>query len=229
MAREESFVNDSFETYLTPSDGVDSENPSITALSQRLTAGAGSPREAAVRLFDFVRDTIRYIPYAPFMRIDDYLGAATLERGYGFCTQKSALLVALSRAAGIPARFHFADLKNHNLPGRMGWVLGSDMMVYHTYMEFHLDGRWLKATPSFEKSLCVRMGWRLVAFDGTTDAILHHRDSSGAVHIEYVMDRGTNHAVPLTDMLETWYHEYGPAALERWESTLAENGHVASA
>jgi len=222
-------VNDSFEIYLMPSFGVDSDAPEIKELASVLTDGAKSRRDAAVLLFNYVRDSIRYIPYTPFMQIDNYLGTATLERGYGFCTQKSALLIALARAAGIPARFHFADLKNHNLPGRMGWVLGSDMMVYHTYMEFHLDGRWLKATPSFEKALCDKMGWRLVEFDGTSDAILHHRDRSGVVHIEYVKDRGTHHEVPLTDMLETWYHEYGPAALERWESTLAENGRAASA
>ncbi len=222
-------MNESLAIYLEPSAGVDSDAPAVKNLAERLTRSACSPREAAVLLFNHVRDTIRYIPYTPFMQIENYTGSTTLERGYGFCTQKSALLIALSRSVGIPARFHFADLKNHNLPGRMGWVLGSDMMIYHTYMEFHLDGRWLKATPSFEKALCEKMGWRLVAFDGTDDAILHHRDLAGAVHIEYVKDRGTDHRIPLADILETWYHEYGPAALERWESTLAQSGRAASA
>ncbi|MEW5764008.1 MAG: transglutaminase-like domain-containing protein [Acidobacteriota bacterium] len=206
---------------LRPTPGVDCDEPEIKALAARVTDGARDAGEAAVRLFAFVRDGIRYIPFAPFLAIEDYHGRAALERGYGFCTQKSSLLVGLCRAAGIPARFRYADLVNHNLPGRLGWVLGSDRMIYHTYVEIFLDGRWLKATPSFEKSLCEKMGWRLVEFDGTKDAVLHALDLSGRPHIEYVQDRGALPHIPLADMLATWLREYGPATLDRWRAATA--------
>lgn len=206
--------------YLEPSGGVDSASPRIIELSSYLTRGAETPTRKASALFNFVRDTIRYIPYAPFDKLEHYEGEQTLDRGYGFCTQKSSLLIALARAASIPARFHFADLLNHNMPGRLGWVLGTNRMVYHTYVEMHLGGSWCKATPSFEAPLCQKMGWRLVEFDGSSDATLHATDLLGRPHIEYLLDRGTRPAVPLDDMLTTWADEYGLSTLDRWESAI---------
>lgn len=215
-------------TCLGPTPGVDCESQAVRSLARRLAEGAASPSETAARLFAYVRDTVRYIPYAPFGRLSDYHGAEVLRRGYGFCTQKSSLLVGLCRAAGIPARFRFADLLNHNLPGRLGYVLGSNRMVYHTYVEIWLQGRWLKATPSFERPLCEKMGWRVVDFDGTKDAILPATDLEGRLHIEYVRDRGSLPHLPLQDMLETWYREYGPETLLRWREAIGtESGGIA--
>ncbi len=154
------------DAYLLPCPGVDSQGPRIRSLAAEITRGIAGDSERASALFNWVRDTVRYIPYAPFAALEDYEPTRTLDRGYGFCTQKSALLVALARASGIPARFHYADLLNHNMPGRLGLVLGSNRMVYHTYADLRVNGRWLKVTPSFERSLCEKMGWRLVEFDG---------------------------------------------------------------
>lgn len=67
--------------YLEPSPGVDCTNPCMLALARKLTSGAGSPAQDAVRLFTFVRDAVRYIPYAPFQTLSDYEGAAVLSGG----------------------------------------------------------------------------------------------------------------------------------------------------
>ncbi len=209
--------------YLEPSFGIDSGAPEIISLSSKLTAGCSKDSEAAARLFSFTRDSFRYNPFAPFSKIEDFLGTALLKRGHGFCTQKSALLISLCRAAGIPARFRFADLVNHNLPGRLGQVLGTNKMIYHTYAEMFIGGRWLKATPSFEKGLCEKMGWRLCHFDGSGDAILSPTDLEGRPHIEYVLDRGTAPSLPLDDMLATWLKEYGANAFVRWEEAAGDN------
>ncbi len=215
---------DDLNSCLEPSFGVDSGAKEIVSLSSRLTAGCRDGREAAARLFCYTRDSFRYNPFAPFARIEDFLGVSLLKRGHGFCTQKSALLISLCRAAGIPARFRFADLVNHNLPGRLGQVLGTNKMIYHTYAEMHLGGKWLKATPSFEKGLCEKMGWRLCDFDGSRDAILSKTDLEGRPHIEYVLDRGTSPSLPLNEMVETWLNEYGAEAFKRWEEAASENG-----
>ena len=216
-------MNDpAFDTYLLPCPGADSENPRIRDLARDISRGARGDADRAAKLFAWVRDTVRYIPYAPFAAIGDYEPIHTLARGYGFCTQKSALLVALARAAGIPARFHYADLLNHNMPGRLGLVLGSNRMVYHTYADLMVDGCWLKVTPSFERPLCEKMGWRLVEFDGTSDATLHASDLQGRPHIEYVLDRGTDPGIPLPEMLKAWEEDYGMDALARWEEATAQ-------
>lgn len=209
---------DEIQACLRPSFGVNSDAPEILALAKEIASGSKDEREAAARLFRYTRDTFRYNPFAPFERIEDFLGTSLLERGYGFCTQKSALLIALCRAAGIPARFRFADLVNHNLPGRLGQVLGTNRMIYHTYADIFIEGRWLKATPSFEKALCEKMGWRLSDFDGTGHAILCATDLQGRPHIEYVLDRGVSFSLPLQKMLDTWLKKYGMDTLERWKA-----------
>jgi len=208
--------------YLLPCPGADSQDPRVRSLAVEITRRVAGEPERASALFQWVRDTIRYIPYAPFAALEDYEPARTLDRGYGFCTQKSALLVALARASGIPARFHYADLLNHNMPGRLGLVLGSNRMVYHTYADLRVNGRWFKVTPSFERPLCEKMGWRLVEFDGTTDATLHPSDLQGRPHIEYVLDRGTDPGIPLPRMLSAWEEDYGIEALARWEEATAQ-------
>ena len=204
--------------FLAPSPGVDCEDGRIRDLSARLTRGLSSSREKAAALFLFARDQVRYVPYAPFESIEDYLGPVVLERGYGFCTQKTSLLVGLCRAAGIPARFRYADLVNHNMPGRLEWVMQSNRMIFHTYAELFVEGKWLKATPSFEHSLCEKMGWRLVEFDGTADAVLPATDLSGRPHIGYLLDRGPDAGIPLQDMLAAWLEGYGEEAMGRWKA-----------
>jgi transglutaminase-like putative cysteine protease len=210
--------NEELMPYLAPSPGVECEDGGIRTLADELTRGKLSSREKAAALFLFARDQVRYVPYAPFESVEDYLGPMVLERGYGFCTQKTSLLVGLCRAAGIPARFRFADLVNHNMPGRLEWVMQSNRMIFHTYAELFVEGRWLKATPSFERSLCEKMGWRLVEFDGTTDAVLPATDLSGRPHIGYVLDRGTDAGIPLQSMLDAWLEGYGEEAMGRWRA-----------
>jgi transglutaminase-like putative cysteine protease len=203
---------------------VNSQDPRVRSLAAEITRGMTGESERASALFAWCRDTVRYIPYAPFAALEHYEPMRTLDRGYGFCTQKSALLVALARAAGIPARFHYADLLNHNMPGRLGLVLGSNRMVYHTYADLMVDGRWLKVTPSFERPLCEKMSWRLVEFDGTSDATLHASDLRDRPHIEYVLDRGTDPGIPLPRMLKAWEEVYTLDALGRWEDAIERMG-----
>jgi transglutaminase-like putative cysteine protease len=210
------------DAYLLPCPGVDSQGPRIRSLAAEITRGIAGDSERASALFNWVRDTVRYIPYAPFAALEDYEPTRTLDRGYGFCTQKSALLVALARASSIPARFHFSDLLNHNMPGRLGLVLGSNRMVYHTYADLRVNGGWFKVTPSFERALCEKMGWRLVEFHGHADATLHASDLTGRPHIEYVLDRGTDPGIPLPQMLRAWEEDYGMEALARWEEATAQ-------
>lgn len=212
------------DAYLLPCPGVDSQNPRVRSLAAEITRGMTGEAERASALFTWSRDTVRYIPYAPFAALEDYEPLRTLDRGYGFCTQKSALLVALARAAGIPARFHYADLLNHNMPGRLGLVLRSNRMVYHTYADLRVDGRWFKVTPSFERPLCEKMGWRLVEFDGTADATLHASDLRDRPHIDYILDRGTDPGIPLPQMLNAWEEVYTIEALGRWEDAIERMG-----
>jgi hypothetical protein len=123
---------------------------------------------------------------------------------------------------GIPARFHFADLVNHAMPDRMESVLQSNRMVYHTFVDLHLSGCWWKVTPSFEEPLCRKMGWQLVSFDGTQHGAFAREDLQGRLHIDYVLDRGSDPALPHAQMVEAWRQAYGEPCMARWEAASAE-------
>lgn len=214
-------MHDNREKYLSPSPGIASDDPLITALAADMTDGAADDRERAARLFLFVRDGVRYNPYVPYWDLDHYLAANTLERGKGYCVQKSALLATLARAAGIPARLGFGDIANHILPEGLRGYLGTNVMTFHCWAEMLINGRWVKATPSFEEELTRERGWRLVEFNGTADAMLPETDLSGRRHVEYLRVHRTSGRVPLDRIMDGWLRVYGEKRLKTWRAALA--------
>src|SRR5688572_30402407 len=133
---------------------VDSDHPAVVAFAARATEGATTDREKAVALFYAVRDEIRYDPYRLSDDPETYRASAVLDAGVAYCIPKAVLLCAAARAAGLTARLGFADVRNHlnseKLRERMG---GSDLFIWHGYVEFLLDGTWVKATPAFNIEL----------------------------------------------------------------------------
>ena len=59
-----------------------------------------------------------------------------------------------------------------------------------------LDGKWVKATPAFNKRLCDFLGVDPIEFDGTSDAIFQEYDRAGNVFMEYLHDYGAFDDVP---------------------------------
>ena len=91
-----------FEAYRQSADLIDSDDPKITAYASR-TAGGGSDREKALRLYYAVRDDLRYDPYNTPMRREAYRASTTLATGHGFCINKAGVFAAVCRASGIAA------------------------------------------------------------------------------------------------------------------------------
>ena len=156
-----------FEAYRRPGDLIDSEHPKITAYARRV-AGEGSDREKALRLYYAVRDDLRYDPYNTPMKREAYRASTTLAAGHGYCVNKAGLMAAVCRAVGIPARVGYADVRNHMTTKRLSDLMGSDTFFYHGYTEVWLDGRWLKATPAFNKELTERFGLKPLDWDGAS-------------------------------------------------------------
>lgn len=204
------------ETCLAPAPGIVCAPREIFDLAREVVRGSARDVEAGVRLFTYVRETIRYNPYVPFWEIGHYEAPRVLKLGKGFCIMKSALLAALARSLGIPARLGFADIRNHILPEGMAAYMGTDVMSYHCFTELFLAGKWVKATPSFEKKLCAERGWEVVEFDGRTDALLPEKDLSGRTHVTYLRAHGSRNEVPLAEILAAWRTTYGPDRVEGW-------------
>ena len=191
---------------------LDADHPDVTAFAVRATRGATTDREKAVALFYAVRDGIRYDPYQFSADPEAYRASGILRAGAGYCIPKAVLLCAAARAAGLTARLGFADVRNHLTSDKLRKRLsGSDLFVWHGYVEFLLDGRWVKATPAFNIELCERFRVLPLEFDGERDALFHPYTADGREHMEYVGERGTFDELPFDEIVEAMQTAY-PAA-----------------
>jgi transglutaminase-like putative cysteine protease len=182
--------------YLQPGRFIDSSEPRVVQFAADHAKGR-TDREKAIALYYAVRDGVRYHPFQNFTLDDTYRASVCLEHGSGWCVPKAALLAACARAARIPARVGYADVRNHlttpELTAKMG---GTDLFVYHGYTELLLGGKWVKATPAFNLALCKRFRVKPLEFDGANDSIFHPFDEDNRRHMEYVRDRGAFADVP---------------------------------
>lgn len=203
------------EQCLVSTDLVDSDHPEVVAFARRHARG-DTPREQAVALYYAVRDGFRYDPYRLDLSPEGMRASAVLSLGYGWCVTKAALLAAAARAAGIPARVGFADVRNHLSTQRMRETMTTDVFIWHGYTELWLDGAWRKATPAFNVELCERFNLLPLDFDGASDSIYHPFDKSGQRHMEYLRERGSFTDVPLERIVDDfrevyprWLHQAG--------------------
>jgi hypothetical protein len=126
------------------------------------------------------------------------------------CSNKSNLLVALFRAAGIPAAYgilrvnareYFGPL---SLPFLKPYVSAESI---HIYAAAYLDGRWVKCDASTDSELASKTAHfsrqtRLVRWDGTHDALdfidpRHVYEDLGLVHsVDELLARPARNATP---------------------------------
>jgi transglutaminase-like putative cysteine protease len=193
---------------------VDSDHPAVIEFARSKAHGIDA-RERAVALYYAVRDGLRYDPYRIDLSVHGMKGSTALANGYGWCVPKAALLAAACRAAGIPARVGYADVRNHLSTERLRRNMGSDLFVWHGYTDIWLDGAWLKATPAFNIELCDRFGLLPLEFDGRADSIYHPFDKAGNRHMEYVAMHGAFDDVPLQKILGAFAVHYPNMPLEQ--------------
>jgi transglutaminase-like putative cysteine protease len=196
--------------YLRPTSLIDADHPTIVEFSRSVAAQHASDLDRAVAFYYAVRDGIRYDPYRVDLRPEGLRASTVLERGFGFCIPKAILLAAVARAAGIPSRLGFADVKNHLATERLLRAMQTDVFVFHGYAELLLDDRWVKATPAFNTSLCERFDVPPLDFDGRQDSLFQQFNQRGDRYMEYLRDRGHYADVPLEE-LRTAMVEHYPA------------------
>lgn len=186
---------------------IDSDHPAVIEFAAGHARGADA-RERAVALYRAVRDGFRYDPYRVDLSPAGMKASSVLALGHGWCVTKAALLAAACRAAGLPARLGYADVRNHLSTERMRRTMQTDLFVWHGYTEVWLDSRWVKATPAFNIELCERFGLLPLDWDGRQDSLYHPFDRSGQRHMEYVQQRGTFDDMPLAAIVQTFREVY---------------------
>ena len=193
---------------LSPTALIDADHPEVRAYAAARAGDARDPVEVAVRLFYAVRDDLRYDPYGVRLEPASLRASDALSARRGWCVSKAALLTACCRARGIPSRVGFADVRNHLSTARMREHMKTDVFYWHGYSSILLGGRWLKATPAFNRELCEKFGLRPLDFDGRSDCLYQPFDVAGRRHMEYLRDRGEYDDIPYEAMQETWSREY---------------------
>jgi len=193
--------------HLTPAEILDSGHQAVIDFAQTYARGPDDTARA-LSLYTAVRDGFRYDPYRIDLSVPGMKASTVLAQGYGWCVPKAALLAAACRAAEIPARVGYADVRNHLSTARMRESMGSDLFVWHGYTDIWLDGAWRKATPAFNIELCERFGLLPLEFNGRDDSLYHPFDRAGNRHMEYVAQHGTFDDVPLQRIVEAFDRHY---------------------
>lgn len=188
---------------------LDSDAPEVVDFSRRAVGDAETEREKAVRLYFAVRDGIQYDPYRIEFTPAAFKASTIIKKGYGYCVAKAIVLCAAARAQGLASRLRFADVRNHLTTERLRRLMKTDLFIFHGYSEFYLQSRWLKATPTFNISLCERFGVKPLDFDGESDAVFHPFDRAGRKHMEYVFDHGPFADVPYETIVAMFSVHYG--------------------
>lgn len=107
--------------FYTKSEPFIEQTPEIKETSDKITSGLINPIERAHAIFNWVKDTMKYV-YPP-----DKRGAIeALKTLKGDCGQYSDLFIALARSAGIPAR------------QQSGFIFLPDSNGYHVWSEIYL-------------------------------------------------------------------------------------------
>lgn len=194
--------------YLQATEFLDFDHPQVAAFADATAAESHTPVDKAVALYYAVRDQIRYDPYDLRHSRQAMRASAVLAKGSGYCVAKAVLLAALARRQGIPCRLGFADVTNHLSTKRLRDKMGTDLFVFHGYVELWLNQRWVKATPAFNLSLCEKFSVLPLEFDGSCDSIFHPFDREGRRHMEYVQERGTFTDLPFDLMFSVYAATY---------------------
>jgi transglutaminase-like putative cysteine protease len=208
------------EEYLRPTAIIDSDDRKVRDYAHQVAEGGHDAVEKAVRLYLAVRDGIRYDPYAPFYRPEHYRASYVLERGKSFCIPKASLLCALGRACKIPSRVGFATVKNHLATKQLLDFLGSNLFVYHGFVEFYLEGKWVRATPAFNSELCHRHKVPPLEFNGFEDSIFHATNLDNEKFMEYVEYLGSTSDIPVASIVQAWKEAYGEDRVNGWIAAL---------
>jgi transglutaminase-like putative cysteine protease len=211
-------MDSSASAMLAPARYVDSDSAEIRAFVARYLPDAGSlsQTERAIRLFDAVRDQVRYNPFNIGTTADEYRASYIATQPSNYCVPKAILLTASLRAAGIPAAVGFADVRNHLNSPKLAELMETDLFVYHGYVALWLDGRQFKVTPAFNTEMCERFGVKQLVFDGKSDALFHEFDINSQRHMEYVNDRGWFVDPPIEQLLRDFHATYP----KLWQSSI---------
>lgn len=163
--------------YLAPTNYLDADHPLVRATAAALVRGAASDTERIRNIYYYVRN-LPYDILASFRYLaqGNRRASDVIEHGAAFCMGKASSFVALSRAAGVPARIAFQTLHSPDkeflcpeVRALWGGKTGRPL-PWHSLGEAYLVERWVKLDATIDPSTAARLGKPYQQhFDGVTD------------------------------------------------------------
>ncbi|MGB9936077.1 MAG: pseudomurein-binding repeat-containing protein, partial [Methanobacterium sp.] len=119
-----------YEQYLAVTNNCQVDDASIQALSNSITSSKTTLYDKAAAIFNWVRDNIGY----SFYYNTKYGAVGTLNARTGNCVDTSHLIIALARAACIPARYEHVYAQ-----------FSSGSWYGHVIAQVYVNGQWYNA------------------------------------------------------------------------------------
>ena len=163
--------------------------PEVRNLAEKLSKGTKNKREAAIKIFYFIRDL--KFGASPIYKASEVLKHLNQPL---ICASKAALQVACCRALGIPSRFHTWKVSvsddviskiNELLFAKSKRKFKKGGILFHVSTEVFLD-RWIIADATIDRSL--NLIFKIKDWDGETDVLLDG--------FEYLEDLGSSIDIP---------------------------------
>jgi len=172
-------------TYLQPSELCDFDcSRRIKQKVLELTGGCRSRQAKFNSLFAFVKE----LPYG--FEDWDLKASDVLRKGWGMCSGKTNLLVAMLRSAGIPARYRVYRIRADNaLWGRLGNASGQSGRLEELGEERdHVDceawlGHWIACDPGRDSA----MEKGILKLGGTLERHVVTDDRGRAIYLRLVV------------------------------------------
>ncbi len=184
-------------TYIKSTYFFDYDHPIIKEMIQEFQDDHLSDKEKAIELYLKIRDGWRYNPYDISFNKEDLIASNIAQKAHGHCIDKSILYITGLRGLQIPARLHLAKVQNHIAVERLTEKFGTNELTPHGMVDVYLEGKWVKATPAFNKELCELTGVDPLEFDGENDSIFQQFNNEGNEFMEYLEDYGAFDDVPM--------------------------------
>jgi hypothetical protein len=179
-------------TYLQPSELCDFDSSHrMRQKALALTKGCKNRQDRFQRLFAFVKE----LPYG--FEDWDLKASDVLKKGWGMCSGKTNLLVALLRSVGIPARYRvYRIMADSALWGRLGNASGQpDRLDELGEERDHVDcevwlGKWVVCDPGRDSA----MEKGILKLGGNLERHVVTDDKGNAIYLHLaVFDRWAHH------------------------------------
>lgn len=119
-------ISDTLKPYLLPTKNCQSDDPIIVNKVKEIIGNSTDPLEKAVKIYNWVLKFTNYVHYFN----TKYGAVKMLQVLNGNCTDMAHLLVAMNRAAGIPARY--VNVQAIFSSGKLG----------HTIVQVYVNLKW---------------------------------------------------------------------------------------